>query len=252
MFPHYTSHGKGPRKAIFIHGWLGDSTSFARLADCLDPDLMECAFIDARGYGANAQSSGPFDIRTLAADCHVLAQSLDWSDIVVVGHSMGAKAALALASRDPSLVAGIVAVTPVPPSGMRFPADTRALFEAAPHDESARKEILRFTTADRLSPHWLSQAILRARSGAPEAIAAYFCSWADENLAETARCVRAPTLALVGEFDPAITAALLESELRPIVETSKIETLAGCGHYPADECPAALAAVIERFCASLP
>jgi len=106
-------HGRGPVRAVVIHGWFYDWHVFEPMLPALDPAVFSLAFMDCRGYGSSRAMTGAFDIDTIAADALELASHLGWERFAVVGHSMGGKAALRVAANAPHRVTRILALTPV-------------------------------------------------------------------------------------------------------------------------------------------
>ena len=52
---------------------------------------------------------------------------------------------------------------------------------------------------------------------------------------------------IVGEHDPAITADVMKDTYLAWYENAELETLRNAGHYPMQEAPVYLAAVIDKF-----
>ena len=100
-------YGRGPVRAVVIHGWFYDWRVFEPMLPALDPEVFSLAFMDCRGYGSSRTMSGPFDIDTMAADSLSLASHLQWERFALVGHSMGGKAALRAAASVGDAVPGI-------------------------------------------------------------------------------------------------------------------------------------------------
>ena len=85
----YTDYpGRDP--VVFAHAWAltGDMWSY-QLPDLLAAGLR-CITYDRRGHGRSDRPGSGYDIDTLADDLGALIESLDLSDITLIGHSMGA------------------------------------------------------------------------------------------------------------------------------------------------------------------
>src|ERR1700728_4815993 len=113
--------GDGPIKVAVIHGWFGDHRAYETMFDDLDVKRFTYAFVDIRGYGNSRNEAGDYTMAESAADTIALAHTLGWSDLHVVGHSMGGKAAQKVAMDGARRVNSVVAITPVPAYAM--PAD---------------------------------------------------------------------------------------------------------------------------------
>jgi len=243
--------GNGPARAIVLHGWFADSREFEHMLPALDPSKFTLAFMDFRGYGNARASKGPFNMSTVAEDVEALANSLKWSDFSLVGHSMGAKAALRTAVNLKSRVARILALTPVWAGAASFDAGTLALFRGAAKDLASREAILTHSTGGRLPKTWIRWlAQTSSEACREETFEAYFHSWAMEDFATEVQGLPHQILAVAGENDNGIPAEAIAATWIKNLPNARLEILPTCGHYPMLETPIALASIFERFLAS--
>ena len=75
-------------------------------------------------------------------------------------------------------------------------------------------------------------------------------AWAKSDFAAEVRGNPTPVQVIVGEHDPALSAALMEQTWLQFYPQARLEVLANCGHYPMSETPVALATSIESFLGS--
>ena len=132
--------GTGPHHVLVLHGWFGDSHAFAPIESALTRSDFTYAFMDYRGYGGMRDVHGAFTMDEIAADALALADHLGFAQFSVVGHSMGGMAVQRMLSLAPDRVRKLVALTPVPASGVAFDAAGWALFSGAadnPHNRFA-------------------------------------------------------------------------------------------------------------------
>jgi pimeloyl-ACP methyl ester carboxylesterase len=54
----HTVIGRGNRRVLVLHGWLGDWTVFAPMLPALDLDQFCFAFMDYRGFGRSIDIEG--------------------------------------------------------------------------------------------------------------------------------------------------------------------------------------------------
>lgn len=100
---------------LFVHGFSLDMTTWREQWVDLSADYR-CVLMDHRGHGASEHpSDGDLSVRSMARDISaVLDEVAPGRRVVIVGHSMGAIAALAMAEVRPDLmttsVAGLVLV----------------------------------------------------------------------------------------------------------------------------------------------
>ncbi|MFI8765350.1 alpha/beta fold hydrolase [Streptomyces sp. R-07] len=85
--------GTGSERALLLHNWFGDRSSFAPVREHLNGDAFSYAFLDCRGYGEAIDADGAFTMDEVAGDALAVADHLGWESFSVIGHSMGAKAA---------------------------------------------------------------------------------------------------------------------------------------------------------------
>lgn len=143
---HPTRKGSKPL-LVFLHYWGGSSQTWHKLTDLDSSTSLSALYptiaIDLRGWG---QSTGPEDdndkaysITEMASDVATVMdrlsedktkQGLLEHGLLLVGHSMGAKVALAtigLLSKDlQQLLRGLVLVGPAPPTALNLPPDMKA------------------------------------------------------------------------------------------------------------------------------
>jgi pimeloyl-ACP methyl ester carboxylesterase len=242
--------GNGPIRVIALHGWFGSSQSWGPLADVLDRERFTYAFIDYRGYGRRMGERGDYTIDEIARDTLQAADRLGWAHFDLIGHSMGGSAIQRVLVDAPGRVGKLVAIAPVPASGVPFDEPTWSLFSRAADEIAVRQAIIDNSTGQRLSRHWsAAMAASSAEHSTREAFAAYLKSWAKTDFSAEVIGNPAPVKVLVGEHDPGLTAEVMRATYLRWYPNASLETIANAGHYPMDETPVALATAIERFLA---
>lgn len=93
---------------LAVHGVTSSHLAFQALARAL-PDVRVVA-PDLRGRGGSASLPGPFGMRRHAADVGAVLDALGLGPLPVVGHSMGAFVAVALADARPTAVTSLVLI----------------------------------------------------------------------------------------------------------------------------------------------
>lgn len=85
---HYEDHGSG-QPVVLIHGYPLDGTSWERQQrEILDAGYRVITY-DRRGFGKSSQPTVGYDYDTFAADLDAVLTTLDLTDVVLVGFSMG-------------------------------------------------------------------------------------------------------------------------------------------------------------------
>ncbi len=114
--PHtfYTDTGSG-QPVVMIHGWACDGSDWSWLSAAL-AGSYRVVVPDLRGHGrsgaAPASPSPGYAPEDFAADIVDLITSLELTNAVLVGHSLGGIVASLIATSHPQLVAGVVVVDP--------------------------------------------------------------------------------------------------------------------------------------------
>ncbi|WP_230486349.1 alpha/beta fold hydrolase [Paenibacillus polymyxa] len=93
--------GQGDTALVFLHFYGGSTRTWSKMIDVLKEE-HRCIAYDQREWGSSDKSATSYTIEDLADDAHALIQELGLKRYVLVGHSMGGKAAQLLASRNPS------------------------------------------------------------------------------------------------------------------------------------------------------
>ena len=247
MIGHFV-HGHGPVRAIVLHGWLGDWRVFEDMLPALDPERFSFAFMDYRGYGASMDLAGPYDLATIAADAFALADYLGWERFCLVGHSMGGKAALKVATLAPHRVERILGITPVWAGKAPFDEAALGFFRSAADDPAVRAAIIQATTGERLPLVWsgnlADRSLAASRKGA---VASYFEAWAMEDFAAEVSGLAHETLVVVGAADGGVTQEATRATWGAMLPCVAIEVFEAVGHYPMLEAPPRLARMFETF-----
>jgi pimeloyl-ACP methyl ester carboxylesterase len=92
--------GSGEPALLFLRYWGGSAQTWAKVTLNLAKDFR-CVAYDQRGWGQSDSPTDGYSIRDLASDAKLLVESLRLRRYVLVGHSMGGKAAQFLASLRP-------------------------------------------------------------------------------------------------------------------------------------------------------
>jgi pimeloyl-ACP methyl ester carboxylesterase len=240
--------GQGPHNVLVLHGWFGDAHAFAPMEPALSCDEFTYAFIDYRGYGGMMDAAGAYTIDEIAQDTLALADHLGFDEFSLVGHSMGGMAVQCVLAQAPARVRKLVAVTPVPASGVPFDDAGWALFEGAADKRDNRYAIIDYTTGNRLSRVWIERIVdYSLAHSTRDAFAAYLPAWAKRDFSDDIAGMSLPVKVIVGEHDPALNTTVMQATFLASYPDCELEVMANAGHYPMHETPIALATSIENF-----
>jgi pimeloyl-ACP methyl ester carboxylesterase len=240
--------GSGDHHVIALHGWFGSARGWGSLPDYLDRSAYTYAFMDLRGYGDRKDVTGAFTMEEAAADAIALADELGWDSFSLVGHSMSGQAVQHVLLQAPGRVRRLVALNPVPATGVPFDPDGWALFSGAAGSPENRAAIINFTTGGRLASGFIDHVVTHSvEHSTTEAFGAYLESWAKTDFSDRVVGHQAAVKVIVGEHDPALSAQVMEQTWLAFYPNAELEVLSNAGHYPMFETPVALATSIEEF-----
>lgn len=234
--------GAGTSKVLMLHGWALDSGVWLAARALTDQERFTYAYFDFPGYGVNRDSSPADGVDGMARAALKAADTLGWAKFALVGHSMGGVTALRVATLAPERVTAVAALTPVSPAGTPLDKATYAAFEGAWADPGAA---IRSSLSPDMDAAALANLVKRNRASMNKEVwHAYLANWTGPSFAnELSHCTMKTTL-FVGETDPFVTVEYLTDTARRI-PNGALKTIAGAGHYPMVERPAATVAAWE-------
>jgi 3-oxoadipate enol-lactonase len=254
----YDDAGEGP-PLVLLHGfpldrtlWSPQRTALAAMARVVVPDL--------RGFGESTLGADPVTMDRYADDIVALLDHLGIERAVIGGLSMGGYVAFALWRRHPHRVRALAL------------CDTRAGPDSA--EARARRDLLidqvrREGTAALVESQLPSVLGASTRAGRPEVVDLVRAMMARQPAAAvtaalgalrdrvdsvpTLATVTVPVLLLVGDEDtvtPPSEAEAMHAALPPSVAVQR-QVIAGAGHLPCLERPAAVTRCLSDFLAAL-
>ena len=244
----YVTVGSGAHHVLALHGWFGSARGWGTLPDYLDGSACTYVFMDLRGYGSRQQVPGEFTMAEAASDAIALADELGWERFSMIGHSMSGQAIQHVLLRFPGRVRRLVALNPIPATGIRFDDEGWALFSGAAESREYRSVIITIITGNRLPSAFVDQIVQHSLDNStPEAFAAYLTSWANTDISRQVKGHQTAIKVIIGEHDPAMSVPVMEQTWLKFYPGAELEVLSNAGHFPMYETPAALAASIEEF-----
>jgi pimeloyl-ACP methyl ester carboxylesterase len=240
--------GSGDHHVLALHGWFGSARGWGALPDYLNGSAYTYVFMDLRGYGGRRAQTGDFTMEEAATDAIVLADELGWDRFSLIGHSMSGQAIQHVLLQAPGRVRKLVALNPVPATGVPFDEDGWALFSGAAVSRDNRFAIINHTTGSRLPSAFVDHVVQHSLDySTAEAFGAYLESWGKTDFSEQVKGNPAAVKVIVGEHDPELSAPVMEQTWLRFYPAAELEVMPNAGHYPMFETPPALAASIEEF-----
>jgi pimeloyl-ACP methyl ester carboxylesterase len=256
---HYVRAGSGAPPLVFVHGYTCDHSDWHLQLDALKArhEVIAC---DLRGHGATPARAHECSIEHYGGDVAALAANLELSKAVLIGHSMGCRVVLEAARLDPDRIGGLVLV-----DGSRQAVgdadaaerDGRAAIDRAGGYRAWVKVLVE--QMFRQSSAQSQRAIERAQRLPVDIgveLRARQLRWDAAQMAAALSSVRVPLMAIQSTWINAEgrRLSLHDGESAPwldLVRTSvpqtRIEVLAGLGHFPQLEAPGTVNRLIEEF-----
>lgn len=99
---------------VMLHGLFGSKQNFSSVAREITKKTDHQVFgVDLRNHGQSSHAN-PHDYTTMATDVIAHIREKAWNDVILVGHSMGAKVAMLVGLHEPSLVSKLVVIDNMP------------------------------------------------------------------------------------------------------------------------------------------
>lgn len=141
--------GTGPG-VLFLHGLTGVAEAWTETVDALGDDRPRCLAMDQRGHGGSTHE-GPYHVRQLAQDAIAVARAAGLERPHLVGHSMGARVAMAVAAWKPALWRTVTMADIGPEAWADNWRETITAVDRMP-DTLTREEAIAFFTRNRPTP----------------------------------------------------------------------------------------------------
>ena len=251
---------------LFLHGVTANAFVWWPVMERLAGRYRTVA-IDQRGHGRSSMGHGPssigrdgrFDADACARDVTDVAAALQAGPVLLIGHSLGARNAIAAGARRPDLIAGVIAIdfTPFIAPAVFDALDARVAGGARTFADAAEVTGYLAERYPRLPPDAVAR---RARYGyAPDAEGRLrpfadagamraTCAGLREDLAPDLSALAPPALLVRGADSAFVSAGAFAATraLRPDLRAIVVE---GADHYVPEEQPAQVAALIGEFSA---
>lgn len=244
---HYKLEGTGPLTLVCLHGLGGSLQDF----DLLSPELQkntQVLRVDLRGFGKSEKPlMPPYNSELWAADVKQLLDSLNLKQVVMIGHSMGARVATVFAHLFPETTLGLITLNIT--SWGANPAAQEKLFRFA-----QRVEKMGMNPARVMIPSFEDEAVKQRVTDSmmscdPQAFALALTSvshdYGNKKPPAFYEKIACPTLIILGDRDTAPLQGALD--LQSFLPHASLGMIPRCGHYSLLEKPDLVFAMISDF-----
>ncbi|HEY5006753.1 MAG TPA: alpha/beta hydrolase [Caulobacteraceae bacterium] len=253
----YFPHGHGPQRIVFIHGFQASARIWQMVQEALPADRYSSIAINNRGAGGSEAppDEADFSVPHFAADAFELVSQLGWSDFTLVGHSLGGATAAQFAVDHPELLKGLVLLDPADPDGRTLPPGAPSMDEMLDRMIAGRREQLaRGGAGDGIDASGagangeLLRLLAEDMRNAPEQrLRGSMRSMFDVRLGARVKSLPMPVIVVGGDADALIPVANMLATWAKYPAGTGLHFWHGVGHSPNLDCPAELAALLERF-----
>lgn len=247
----YRDGGEG-RPLLFLHGTSASLGVWDGVIGHLDRGYRTIA-VDQRGHGRSSKPAHGYSQEDFARDILDLVSRLRLRDVVLVGHSLGARNAVVAAAAEPELFAGVVAVDYLPFVEPQVIDDLEDRVLGGFRSFGTEEEIV----------DYLCARYPRTPRAALQRRAAYGYRWQEErflpladpeamrgtvdsfrtDFVEAFRSVRVPVTVLRGEHSGIVSSQAYARSQRERPDFTYV-TVPDCDHYIPEIAPAAIARAI--------
>jgi 3-oxoadipate enol-lactonase len=216
-----------------------------------NPGVLRMIAVDLPGHGESGPRPGA-SVEEYAAAVAEFLIALDCGSVIVVGHSLGGSIAIALATRHPALVRGLVLIA----SCVKLPLVDSVGERLVAYLPGPLRRLVFFSMAKKVlfAPEAPADAIAVAmrdlRACRPETIMSDVRAARAMDLTEQAAALDVPALVMTGGRDRLTTPALAE-RLSALIRGSRLRIVDGVGHMLPMEAPEWVNREIATFVESL-
>lgn len=237
--------GSGPRHVLFAHGWISSRRMWYEVLDRLDPAAFTMHLLDFRGCGLSDRPREGHDHGSYAADLRCALAAID-APVTMIGHSMGGRFSMYVATERPANLERLILVAPGSPKAMRVPAARRALIDETFGSRVRIERFQRAAMARDVAPAVMERIV-------DDALVASYEHWT--NVEERGRLdfsdrlpqIVVPALVIAGSKDPLAPPSRIKRDIAGAIEGALYVELRGVGHNLPVEAADDIAQAVRRF-----
>ena len=224
----YAAEGEGNTAVVLIHGWACDSTYWRAQ---IEPLLSHYRVVtlDLAGHGASGVDRAQWTLPAFGEDVRAVVEELGLERVVLVGHSMGAPAALEAARLLGGKVLGVIAVDALHDVSQKpDPEQWASLMESYENDFSGTCDrFVHSMFTETADPALVESTSTDLCTAPPELATAIMRGFGDYDQAAALAGAGVPVRAINSSVYP--TAVEANRRIAPDFEVVVLE---GVGHFP--------------------
>lgn len=245
MLP-YSIQGQGETTFVLMHYLGGSHRTWFPTLPYLDRDYR-CVAINTPGFGDAAQAEG-YDVAAMARQVDDTIRALQLRKVILVGHSMTGKVALALAAQQPDYLTRLVLVAPSPPGPQPMSEQDRQAQAAYQGTRQEAEAFVDGACSARLPDALREVAIADAQSASLTAWHAWPLHGSREAWDDRIGRLTLPALMVLGSEDSNVPGVEAQRDImRTHLPQGELEIIEGAGHLMPMQTPQALAERMLAF-----
>ncbi len=241
----FVETGRGKTTLVFLHYFGGSSKSWKSVIAQLERSF-HCIAIDLRGFGGSPQPYEQLSVNDNANDVINLILTLQLKEYVLIGHSMGGKIALDVASQKPPGLTSMILIAPSPPTPEPSNYKDRINLIVAFRDPRLIEKLIKKITAKPLSKNVFEDAVETHLQTSHIAWNGWIEKGSREDISVLMPDIDVPVLIISGASDPNFSAKFLIEEFFKYFPGASFKEIEG-GHLLPVEVPSEVAKFIEKF-----
>ena len=243
---YYEIHGQG-RTLVLLHGMWSNNGAWRKMV----PELArnnEVILLDHMGHGKSDRMLAPYSLATYASDLGHLLDSLEKSQVILLGFSLGASVAQEAYFQNPSRVTALVLIATPPPYklhwmiGISFVSLLEKLGITSLKKETIKALGRRYSKGT--DKRFIEKSLNELSSYDNDEFARLLRSaWVRGNIGREAR-IRVPTLLVIGEKDGIISHSV---SIQQAIPGSRLSIVPDCNHSVLFDRPDQVVREIQDF-----
>lgn len=246
MLPH-SDQGQGDLTFVLMHYLGGSHRTWFPTLPYLDR-FHRCVALNTPGFGDAAGIEAGYDVSAMADQVDATIQELGLEQCILVGHSMTGKVAVAMASRKPNYLRGLVLVGPSPTTPQPMTEDEREQQLRYGKSLEEAQAFVDQASAHRLPDEVRAVAIADAQQVNLNAWRAWVTDGSREDWSQRLALMDYPTLLICGADDHQVPDP--EEQRRTTLAAlpnHQVKVIPGAGHLMPMQTPQALSGLMLDF-----
>lgn len=242
----FIESGKGDIALVFLHYFGGSSNTWSQVINELNGEF-HCIAIDLQGFGGSQSTGNQLSVSDNAQSVADVIKTLQLKKYVLIGHSMGGKIALSLASLQPFGLEKLVLIAPSPPTPEPMNMKERTLLLAAFHNRSALKAIINNIIQKPITDAEIDNLVEDSLRASQTSWRSWIEDGSREDISLQMSNISVPVSVISGQCDKKLSGSFLHDEFVKYLPFVHFREIREAGHLLPIEAPADVASLIREL-----